>query len=101
MRGEVFSSNFNEYRRGLKSGQMTVKVPVDKFQKVVNEIKSVATQVVSGSTSGMDVTERYVDLKAQLKNKRAEETTFVELLDRSSKLDDILMVSKEIANVRG
>lgn len=99
--GEVFSSNFNEYSRGSKTGSITVKVPVDKFQQAVKELKGVATQVISESTSGQDVTERYVDLKAQLKNKKAEEATFVSLLDRSGKLDDVLKVSREIARVRG
>ncbi|MBT3356472.1 DUF4349 domain-containing protein [bacterium] len=100
-KGEIFSSNFNEYRRGSKTGTISVKIPVDNFQKTIVELKTVATQVVSESTSGRDVTERYVDLQAQLKNKKAEEQTFVSLLDRSGKLDDVLSVSREIARVRG
>ncbi len=99
--GEIFSSNFNEYTRGSRSGIITVKVPVANFQKTIVELKTVATQVISESTSGQDVTEQYVDLQAQLKNKKAEEQTFVSLLDRAGKLDDVLSVSREIARVRG
>lgn len=99
--GEIFSSNFNEYRRGSRTGAITVKIPVDNFQKTIKDLKGIATQVVTESTSGQDVTERYVDLKAQLKNKRAEEETFVSLLDRSGKLDDVLKVTQQISRVRG
>ncbi|KKQ47184.1 MAG: hypothetical protein US66_C0017G0014, partial [Candidatus Moranbacteria bacterium GW2011_GWD2_37_9] len=77
------------------------KVPVREFEIAISEIKKVATQVVNEYTSGQDVTEQYVDLQAQLKNKQAEEQTFVGLLDRSGKLDDVLAVTREISRVRG
>lgn len=99
--GEIFSSNFNEYTRGSRSGTITVKIPVANFQNAMTELKTIATQVVNETTSGQDVTEQYVDLQAQLKNKRAEEQTFVSLLERSGDLDDVLNVSREIARVRG
>jgi hypothetical protein len=99
--GEIFSSNFNEYTRGSGSGTITVKVPVANFQSTMTELKTIATQVVNETTSGQDVTEQYVDLQAQLKNKKAEEQTFVSLLERAGDLDDVLNVSREIARVRG
>lgn len=99
--GEVFSSRFYERVKGSKSGTMTVKVPVDKFEETMEEIKKAATQVISESTTGKDVTEQYTDLQAQLKNKRAEEETFVKILDRSGKIEDVLKVTKEISRVRG
>jgi len=99
--GEVFSSRFYESIGGLKSGTITVKVPVDKFEETMEAIKKVATQVVSESTTGKDVTEQYADLQAQLKNKRAEEQAFVKILDRAGKIEDVLKVTKEISRVRG
>ncbi len=99
--GEVFSSNFYERVKGSKSGDITVKVPVEKFEETMNEIRKIATQVVSESTTGQDVTEQYADLQAQLKNKRSEEQAFVKILDQSGKIEDILKVTKEISRVRG
>ncbi|KKQ28584.1 MAG: hypothetical protein US44_C0009G0011 [Candidatus Moranbacteria bacterium GW2011_GWD1_37_17] len=99
--GEIFSTNLNEFSKGQKSGMVVVKVPVREFEIAISEIKKVATQVVNEYTSGQDVTEQYVDLQAQLKNKQAEEQTFVGLLDRSGKLDDVLAVTREISRVRG
>lgn len=100
-KGEIFSTSFSEYRRGSRNGTVVIKVPVDNFQEILKEIKLVATQVVSESTSGQDVSERYVDLKAQLNNKKREETSLSELLNKPGDLDDILAVSRELSRVRG
>jgi hypothetical protein len=99
--GEVFSSNFYQSSRNVKSGTVTVKVPVVNFEKTFAEIKKVATLVLQESTSGQDVTEQYVDLKAQLVNKQAEEQSFLKILDQAQKIDDVLAVTRELARVRG
>lgn len=99
--GEVFSSNFYQSADNVKNGTVTVKVPVVNFERAYGEIKKVATVVIQESTSGQDVTEQYVDLKAQLANAQAEEQTFVRILDRAEKIDDVLAVTRELSRVRG
>ncbi len=99
--GEIFSTNFSERIRGQRRGSMTVRVPVDKFSEAISKIKSVATQVVNETTTGRDVTEQYADLQAQLKNKQAEEASFVKILDRAEKIDDVLAVTRQLSRVRG
>lgn len=99
--GEVFSTNFYERAKGQKSGYLTVRVPVDKFEEAVFDIKKIAVQVLSESTNGQDVTEEYTDLQAQLKNKRAEEESFVKILGTAGKIDDVLAATREVARVRG
>lgn len=99
--GDVQSSNFYRNAKNVKSGTVTVKVPVDNFEKTFNEIKEVATLVVRESSFGQDVTEEYSDLQAQLKNKRAEEQSFLKILDMSGKISDILDVTRELSRTRG
>lgn len=99
--GEVFSTNFYERTKGQKSGFMTIKVPVSKFEATLEEIKKTATQVISESTTGQDVTERYTDLEAQLKNKKAEEESFLKILDQAQEIEDILAVTRQLSRVRG
>jgi hypothetical protein len=99
--GEVFSTNFYERVKGQKSGSVTIKVPVDKFEETIAEIKKIAVQVLSESTTGRDVTEQYTDLQAQLKNKKAEEESFVKILGTAGKIDDVLAATREVARVRG
>lgn len=99
--GEVFSTNFYEMVKGQKSGFLTVRVPVAKFDEAISDIKKIATQVLSESTTGQDVTEEYTDLQAQLKNKKAEEESFVKILGTAGKIDDVLAATREVARVRG
>jgi hypothetical protein len=99
--GEVFSSNFYENTSNVKSGTVTVKVPVVNFEKTFNELKKIASLVVRESTIGQDVTQEYTDLQSRLKNKKAEEQAFANILLQSGKIDDVLKITKELARVRG
>lgn len=99
--GDVFSTNVYETIKGQKSGYVTIKVPVDKFGEAIDGIKKIATQVVNESTNAQDVTEQYTDLQAQLKNKKAEEESFVKILGTAGKIDDVLAATREVARVRG
>lgn len=99
--GEVFSSDFFQTAKNVKSGTIMVKVPVANFEKAFAELKKVATLVVQESTSGQDVTEQYADFQAQLRNKQAEEQSFARILERSGTIDEILKVTRELSRVRG
>jgi hypothetical protein len=99
--GEVASSNFYQTANNLKSGSITVKVPVANFEKTFAELKKVATLVVQESTSGQDVTEQYADLEAQLKNKQAEEQQYLNIMGQAQKISDILEVTQQLSRVRG
>ena len=100
-KGEVFSSSFYQSASNVKSGTITVKVPVANFEKTFAEIKKVAALVVRESISGQDVTEQYVDLKAQLTNRQAEEQLYIKILNQAQKIDDVLAVTRQLATVRG
>lgn len=99
--GEVASSNFRQSGTNVKSGYITVKVPVANFEKAFSDLKKVASLVISESTSGTDVTEQYVDLQAQLKNKQTEEEAFARIMNQAQKIDDILAVQTQLSRVRG
>lgn len=100
-KGEVASSNFYESTRGVKSGAITIRVPYNNFDAAFSEIKKVATQVVSEASNAQDITAEYIDLEARLKNTQAEEVSFVALLNRSGKIEEILAVTREVARARG
>jgi len=99
--GDIFSSNIHQSKNNIKSGYVNVKVPVANFEKTFSEIKTVASLVLSESTSGQDVTEEYADLQGQLKNKQAEEQQFVVIMNQAQKIQDILDVTQQLSRVRG
>lgn len=99
--GEVASSNFRQSGTNVKSGIVTVKVPVGNFEKTFADLKKIASLVLTESTSDQDVTEQYVDFQAQLKNKQAEEEAFTRIMAQAQKIDDVLAVQRELSRVRG
>ncbi|HHX58915.1 MAG TPA: DUF4349 domain-containing protein [Candidatus Moranbacteria bacterium] len=99
--GEVVSSNFYERIKGEKNGHMVIKVPADKFESTLAEIKKIGSQVINEVTNAQDVTAEFIDLEARLKNKKSEEEAFKALLDRAGNNKDLLDTTRELARVRG
>jgi hypothetical protein len=99
--GFVLNSNFSEDSIGNKSANMTIRVPVEKFENTLQEIKQQAIFVAHESVNGRDVTEEFVDVQAQLINLRAEEKQFQTILQRAIKIEDVLAVTRELSRVRG
>ena len=62
---EIFESG------GAKRGTVTIRVPAEAFDAALAEIKDLAQEVRSESTSSQDVTEEFVDLEARLANLEA------------------------------
>ncbi|MDP3947564.1 MAG: DUF4349 domain-containing protein [bacterium] len=86
---------------GTKAGTLTIRVPAERFDEAMAEVKKVAVEVESESVSAKDVTEQYVDLEAQLRNLRAEEAQYLELMKRALIMNDILSVSAKLSDARG
>ncbi len=91
----------NIYKSGIApTGEVTVRIPVNVFDTGIDEIKKMG-EIKSESVNGQDVTEEYVDLDLQLKNLRAAENQFLQIMNRAVKIEDVLAVQRELTNVRG
>jgi len=99
--GFVESSNIYEVSDGVKSGSVTVRVPEDKFNSVITDIKKLALKVTNENVNSSDVTAQFVDLEASLKNMKAEEIQYQQIMAKAVKIQDVLDVSSRLANVRG
>jgi hypothetical protein len=84
----------------VKTAYATIRVPTDKYREAVEEIKKLATLVLSEQESGDDVTDQFVDLEARLKAARAEEAQYLEILKTARTIEDTLAVTERLANVR-
>lgn len=97
--GFVVSSNVR--KEGLSPfGEIVVRIPATEFDKGFGDVKNMG-EVESETVNGQDVTEEYVDLEAQLKNLRATETQFLQIMQRAVQIEDVLAVQRELSNVRG
>jgi len=99
--GFVESSSMSDSGTGPRTAWITVRIPVDRFETVLKDIKGVATLVLNESIHGQDVTSEFVDLEADIRNAKAEEASYLEILKRSGDISDVLAVTQRLAEVRG
>ncbi|HEX7721413.1 MAG TPA: DUF4349 domain-containing protein [Pyrinomonadaceae bacterium] len=79
---------------------LSVRVPAAQFNQVMDEMRAVGARVIQEKVTGQDVTEEFMDLEARIKNQKALELQFLEIMKRAGKVDDALSVQRELAEVR-
>ena len=99
--GWVVSSNVYQSTDTYKSGYISIRVPAEGFQSVLDAIAGLAVEVTNLSTSGQDVTEEYVDLSARLGNLEATAARLRTFLDESRNVEEALAVNAELSRVEG
>lgn len=98
--GFVQSSSVTERGDGSYSGQVDVRVPVAKFDDLMEAIKGLAVVVKHETSTGQDVTEQYTDLEAQLRNAKAQEEVYLQILKQAKSVEDILAVQERLGSIR-
>ena len=85
----------------VPEGSIVVRIPAEKLDDALKEIKSDAVDVRNESQTGQDVTKEYTDLSSQLKNLQATEQKLTEIMDKATKTDDVLAVFNQLTQIRG
>lgn len=98
--GYVVSSQVSGQKE-LESGQITVRIPAAQFDAVRGELKKVAKTVDTEQVAADDVTMQYSEDEATLRNYRAEESSYLEIMKRSGRIKDTLEVAEQLSDVRG
>jgi hypothetical protein len=88
-------------QREYETGSVTLRVPAAQFDAVRQELKGLAKSVEQETTSADDVTMSYAGNEATLRNYRAEEASYIEIMKRSGKIKDTLAVAEQLSDVRG
>lgn len=85
-------------------GSMTIRVPAERYQDTLTQLREMALRVERESTSSQDVTEEFTDLQARKTNLEVAEKALQELLEERQRIgstSDILEVHREMTNIRG
>ena len=104
--GYVSQSQLYQYTGDQMRGNVTLRVPVESYQSVLNQLKAMAVRVLTENSNANDVTAEYTDLEAQLRNLEAAEkelqTLLTEVRERpGATAEDILNVYNALAEKRG
>ena len=102
--GYVAGTYLSRAEDGTVSGSLTLRVPADRLDAVVDELDALARSVPTRSVDEYDVTDQLTDLDARLENLRAYEVELRALLtevrERAGAVEDLVAVSDRLNQVR-
>jgi hypothetical protein len=97
--GYVVDSNVYQYEEGLQAS-VTIRVPAESLDLVLDRIRELATEVRHESISGQDVTEEYVDLRSRLRYLEATESRLLEFLEEAEDTEAALAVYEQLQEIQ-
>jgi hypothetical protein len=80
--------------------RVTARVPSDKFEEFLAEVRQAGARVISEKQTSQDVTEEFIDVEARLRVQKETETRYLEFLKQAKGVDDALSVQEHLSNVR-
>lgn len=91
----------NDGGENASSGTLTIRVPADRFDEARSAIRKLGLRVESERIDAQDVSRQYVDQDANLRNLKAEEAQYLEILKQANTVKDMLTVTEQLSQVRG
>ena len=102
--GFVVSSNMNMVSLGdnlkVPEGTIAIRVPAKDLDTALAEIIANVVEVQTENRSGQDVTDQYVDLQSQLRAKQAAADKLYEIMQKTEKADETLLVFNQLTQVQ-
>jgi hypothetical protein len=83
------------------SATVTIRVPAARLEQVKAELRKLAVHIDGEKTDARDVTKEYVDMQARMRNLRAEEAQYLQIMKSATRVQDMLDVSEKLSGVRG
>jgi hypothetical protein len=99
--GYVDSTQVNHSSGAVSSATLVLRIPHEAFGALLPKLKELG-EIASESTSAEDITDQYVDIAARLASSKTLEKRLLELAaDKTSGVEALLAVERELARVRG
>ncbi|MGN6491135.1 MAG: DUF4349 domain-containing protein [Agriterribacter sp.] len=80
--------------------EMTIRVPREKFDELLNRISGYADTLLQKNITSQDVTEEYVDTKARITAKEKTKERYYDFLKQAKNIDEVLKVQSEIGDLQ-
>ncbi|MEP7092652.1 MAG: DUF4349 domain-containing protein [Flavobacterium sp.] len=82
------------------SRSVTVRVPSQNFDAFLQSISKGVSYFDKKDITSQNVTEEYIDLNSRLKTKRKLEERYLQILQKATKISEILEIEKQISTIR-
>ena len=85
---------------GTEQAYLTLRVPADKVDSLLQSIRSLSLRVVDEQKQSDDATDQLVDVDARLTSLRESEAQYGEILKQAVSVDDILRITQARTELR-
>ena len=92
--------NYTNTNVKVPEGQIVIRVPSEKLDEAMAQIKKETVEVQTENISGQDVTAEYVDLQSRLKNYEAAEAQLNEILKKATDTTDVVNIFNQLVYYR-
>jgi len=75
---------------------MTIRVPAERFDQVMDRLAGLADQVLTRRESAEDVTEEYVDVQARLEAMKAARERLLKLMEQAASVEELLQAENQL-----
>jgi hypothetical protein len=82
-------------------GSISVRVPAERFDEALAQLRNLAVEVDNENITGEDVTAQYTDLESQLRNLEAAEAQLQTIMQEARRTEDVLNVFNQLTAIRG
>lgn len=98
---EAYISSDEEYNFSKQiSTELTIRVPADNFEGLLEAITAEAGKLESKQINVRDVSEEFVDIEARLRSKKELENRYIELLGEATAVSDMLEIERQLGQLR-
>ncbi|KXG77097.1 DUF4349 domain-containing protein [Thermotalea metallivorans] len=87
-------------KESLKVGNISIRIPEDRFLAVIEQIKALG-RVTNFGINGQDITKEYRDTANEIENLKIQEKRLREIMEKANNVRDILEIERELSRVRG
>ncbi|MBN1288474.1 MAG: DUF4349 domain-containing protein [Actinobacteria bacterium] len=98
--GYVSDSKTSSSDGRITGGNVTMRIPADSFSKAIEDCRELG-EVTSLSEQTEDVTDQYVDIDSRLRNLRAQEAVYLNLMAKARTIEESIAVQRELSALQG
>lgn len=96
---ESSETNGNANLNMTRYANMVIRIPADKMDQFLAMVKENSNVTYAGCSTE-NVTLSYVDLQSHIKSLKIEQETLMDLLEKATKLEDVLTLQAQLTDVR-
>lgn len=86
------------YGKAMRSASYTIRIPAERFDEFTSLIGDMGTVTYNYEYID-DITAKYIDVEARLASLRAEQESFLKLMERAETIEDILKIQSYLTDV--